>query len=191
MIFFAGSVRPESSLRSERSTRSAAIVPVYGLAAALLVAFFVSVGCSTPPKPEQVQQPAAKQPARVCALDQIGQAFVCDMEFQVTAGKSCAAGPGLELEHEFLTRMTSVSLQTLYLEGESGARPPFRYNSPGEVYARIQQSDCSGDASAGNCVCRFTYQDPELLQIFYHSAGCRRSSNLAGNPLYFRGYGCY
>ena len=111
------------------------------------------------------------------------------MEFQVTTGKSCSAGPGLDLEHEFLLRMTSVSLELLYLDGEAGGQPPFRFNSPGDVYVGIQRSDCHSEHNG--CVCRFTYHDPDLLQIFYHSAGCRRSSNLAGHPLYFRGRGCY
>ncbi|MCR9144709.1 MAG: hypothetical protein NXI24_20895 [bacterium] len=175
-------------IRMDLVRRTAAVLfvccalPVFGI-----------VGCSSSPPPT-VDKPVAKETpprSRICVLDEVRQAFVCDMDFQVSAGKSCASGPGLDLEHEFLTRMTMVSLETLYLEGEAGARPPFRYNSPGEVYARIQRSDCSGDANAGTCSCRFTYQDPELLQIFYHSAGCRRSSSLSGNPLYFRGHGCY
>lgn len=160
--------------------------------ALVLISMLVVAGCSTPPKSEPEPTPkVAVTPARVCTLDQLEQAFVCDMEFEISAGKTCEAGPGLALEHEFLIRMTSISLEVLYLDGEVGSRPPFRYNSPGAVYARIQQSDCQGNANAGNCLCRFTYRDPELLQIFYHSAGCRRSSSLSGNPLYFRGYGCY
>ncbi|MEQ9364803.1 MAG: hypothetical protein RIF32_11190 [Leptospirales bacterium] len=163
------------------------------LIALILPGLSIVGGCSSSLKvePAPAQNSPPGKPGRVCTLDQVSQAFVCDMDFQVTVGKTCASGPGLELEHEFLTRMTMVSLELLYLEGEAGSRPPFRYNSPGEVYARIQQSDCAGDANAGTCSCRFTYQDPELLQIFYHSAGCRRSSGLADNPLYFRGHGCY
>lgn len=158
-------------------------------------------GCSSKqPKPRVVKTKPAP-PARVCRLNQLEQAFECDLEFSASSEASCAKGPGFEEENEFLRRMTVVSIRALYLEGEAGARPPYRYASPGDIFARIQKQNCRVDQNAASqpgaltpaarCVCRMRYQDPELLQVFYHSAGCRRSSRLADNPLYFRGNGCY
>ena len=156
----------------------------------LIVLIGLAAACSTPaPAPQTAAPVTQAAPVKLCTLNEVDQSFICDMEFDVMAGSTCASGPGLDLEHEFLTRMTAISIQMLYLEGEQGAQPPFRYNSPGDVYARIQKNDCR--SHDGQCMCRFTYQDPELLQVFYHSAGCRRSSPLSGNPLYFRGRGCY
>lgn len=166
----------------------------------LSVFFLVAVAaCQSPaPQPAQKAAPVANDaPRRLCALDQVSQAFVCDMEFEHIAGKSCAdGGQGgmageipMDAQHEFLERMTTVSLSSLYLDQGRGALPPFRYNSPGEVYDRIVVQECR--AAGQGCLCRLSYSDPELLQIFYDSAGCRRSSALAEHPLYFRGRGCY
>jgi hypothetical protein len=159
----------------------------------ILLTTLPALQCQAPDRknpPPDSGAPSVSAPPRVCALDRLTQSFSCDMEFAPTVSAGCdARTPGLQVEDEFLQRMTRVSLETLYLDNDVGARPPFRYNSPGDIYARIQKSDCR--AAGERCVCRFTYQDPELLEVFYHSAGCRRSSRLSDNPLYFRGNGCY
>ncbi|HMU84138.1 MAG TPA: hypothetical protein PKE49_03350 [Leptospiraceae bacterium] len=81
--------------------------------------------------------------------------------------------------------MTYVSLEMLYLEREPGGRGPFRYNDEHDVIRRITVESCSG-----SCVCRLKYSDPDLDEIFYDSAGCRKQSRYSNHPLYFRGSGC-
>ncbi len=183
-------------IRKQAARGAAALFLSLAILPLLAVPF---TGCSSQQPKPRVTEAKPAPPARVCRLNQLEQAFECDLEFTASSAASCAKGPGFEEENEFLRRMTVVSIRALYLEGESGARPPFRYASPGDVFARIQKQNCradeqavsSADPTSAQCVCRMRYQDPELLQVFYHSAGCRRSSRLADNPLYFRGNGCY
>ncbi|MBX7058494.1 MAG: hypothetical protein K1X75_10555 [Leptospirales bacterium] len=123
----------------------------------------------------------------MCTLEQVGQTFLCDLEF--AAAGDCQAAVSDSVRREFLQRMTSISLQLLYLDGERGATPPFRYNQIDQVLSDITVQSCSS-SGAGSCRCRLAYQDSELLQIFYDSAGCRRSSRFMRHPLYFEGEGC-
>jgi len=104
------------------------------------------------------------------------------MEFEPVAGK-CTVD--VRVKSVFLERMTGVSLEMLYLDREPGALPPYLYNDAGNIIRRITVKSCEG-----NCSCRLVFQDPDLDEIYYDSAGCRRGSKYANNPLYFRGRGC-
>lgn len=124
--------------------------------------------------------PVAATP--VCTLSENRKSFVCDVEFAAKQGK-CTVDSAVR--NMFLSRMTAVSLEMLYLEREPGGAPPFRYNDIQEVLHRVQVGTCTG-----SCVCRLTFEDAQMEEIFYDSAGCRSGSKLREHPLYFRGRGC-
>ncbi len=154
-----------------------------------MLAVVVHCGSSPPVDPAPVANPArpAVETGELCTLEQVGQTFFCDLQFSSGAA-GCEASVNDPVRREFLQRMTVISLQLLYLDGERGAMAPFRYNNPATVLEQISVRRCQ--QSGDRCNCRLAYQDPELLQIFYDSAGCRRSSRLRSHPLYFQGFGC-
>lgn len=119
---------------------------------------------------------------RVCTLSADKKTFTCDVEFAPDKGK-CV--PTAAARREFVSRMTSVSLEMLYLEREAGGQPPFRYNDLPKVAAEIEIVSCRG-----SCECRMRFSDAALEEIFYDSAGCRTRSRYAAHPLYFAGRGC-
>lgn len=93
--------------------------------------------------------------------------------------------PTSAARREFIARMTSVTLDMLYLEREAGGQPPFRHNDVEKAASSIEIIACRS-----GCECRMRFTDPSLEEIFYDSAGCRRDSKYASHPLYFRGRGC-
>jgi hypothetical protein len=163
---------------------------VHPARALLAFSLVLALRCAAPSPVTVAPEPApvVRETPRVCTLESVGQTFLCDMDFGAPDGASCEASVNDGVRAEFLARMTGVSLQLLYLDGEPGAQGPHRHNDPARVFERVGVSDCSRGPEL--CRCRLSYQDLELLQIFYDSAGCRRSSRLASHPLYFRGVGC-
>jgi hypothetical protein len=119
---------------------------------------------------------------RICTLTPDKRTFICDVEFMPEGG-SCQ--PGVSVRREFLTRMTNVSLEMLYLDREPGGQGPFRYNDAAKTASRIEVVACRS-----GCECRLQFTDSSLEEIFYDSAGCRTNSRFQNHPLYFRGRGC-
>lgn len=165
------------------------------VALALLIGFLAAAGCQSSEAPAESTAPAraeaeeTRDPGpRICTLEQTGQTFLCDMEVSAGPEQSCEAALNPRVYENFLERMTRVSLEMLYLDGEPGAEAPYTWNDPQRI---IQDTRLQGCRRAGEqCLCRLSYQDMQLLQVFYDSAGCRRSSRLSRHPLYFRGAGC-
>ncbi len=131
--------------------------------------------------PSQIRSAAPE----ICSLSEEGDSFTCDMIY----GKYvCENGPDNGARSEFIKRMTKISLEMLYLENEPGAQPPFRYTDPVAILAAVRIHSCN--KTGESCICRLSYEDPDMKEIFYDSAGCRASSVYSSNPLYFRGRGC-
>lgn len=130
------------------------------------------------------------QDERICTLDESGTSFKCTVSYKLTdtGGAKCAAQTPVEVKHDFVIRMTGISLDMLYLDTEPGARGPYQYNDIQTVIMRIQDAGCH--VAGGNCLCDLSYFDPGLKEIFYDSAGCRSGSSYSNHPLYFRGNGC-
>ncbi|MCE9598254.1 MAG: hypothetical protein K8S54_09835 [Spirochaetia bacterium] len=127
-------------------------------------------------------KPIVNEPSSICTISENRKSFVCDIEFAPRQGK-CTVDAAVR--STFVSRMTSVSLEMLYLEREPGGAPPYRYNDLSEVLRRVNVGKCSG-----SCACRLSFEDAQLDEIFYDSAGCRNGSKLRDHPLYFRGRGC-
>lgn len=158
-----------------RRANSVSVMPMWKTflkAEAILLAVLLA-GC-------QGGKPASNQ--RLCTLSLDKTSFLCDVEFQPEDSK-CT--PTASARREFVSRMTAVSLEMLYLDREPGGTPPYRYNDLNGVFSRIRVIACRK-----GCECRLEYSDPDLERIFYDSAGCRVRSRFEAHPLYFVGRGC-
>jgi hypothetical protein len=120
-----------------------------------------------------------------CSLNESSDSFDCEMSFALNL---CKGGPDNKAKSEFILRMTKISLEMLYLDAEPGAVAPYRYRNPAAVISEIKVTGCR--EGKNSCLCRMSYSDKNLKEIFYDSAGCRAGSPHSEHPLYFKGRGC-
>lgn len=195
---------------SEKIYRSSQRSPVPGEGSTfaplplLLFLFFAQAivpGCKSGPAVSGTDsagksQSSSSADGTICRLEGEGSLFRCDFRFPAVgkgreSGQSkdlCERSLGRSQRMEFVNRMVQVSLSMLYLDGEPGASPPYRYNDPDRLIRDLHIESCG--LQGNSCECRISYADPFLQQILYDSAGCRMRSRFGDRPLYFRGNGC-
>ncbi len=152
----------------------------------IFAAAFLVAGCAGS-KSLTVAPVAETGDESICTLSSDGTDFRCTLAKE--GARQCSATMTPEMGALFLNRMTTISLEMLYLDGEPGGTAPYRYNNEPAVIEQIHVESC--EVSHGQCMCRLSYTDRSLKEILYDSAGCRRNSKFQSHPLYFRGARCY
>ncbi len=129
---------------------------------------------------------AESEDENLCTLLEGGNSFRCTISYPVT--NHCMPSVPPVILQNFVSRMTAISLEMLYLDGEPGAAPPYRYNDLTTVMSSIENNGCR--VAGDRCLCNLVYKDASLREIFYDAAGCRSSSVHSRHPLYFRSPYC-